>query len=284
MLPSRATGGGSLPRPLSGKFWSGTSRYCTRELLSSLVRALGKGSLLYLGLPPPLPPSSRACCAIRRGWCGVASRETRTAQASSLWRQGHGSCSLWGGAKHCLSLLAAARLFAYFFFFSPLVRKIALFLSRACLHSLSVRLLDLETGKRRSKLPEGHSSNVSLLRFAPSGEVLASACKGGRFVNVYSVGASEDTLLRTVPLQSSPMSLVISSASPPAGGQLLVSMAACCEEGSVSLARFSAEEGSEVSLTHAEVPRVAQGWCFFLFSKPNCRPLPPPPPLVLPSF
>lgn len=114
--------------------------------------------------------------------------------------------------------------------------------------SLSVRLIDLDTGKRGKKLAGGLADSITLLEFSPDGKFLASACAGGRFINVYSCSGDDNDLLRTLSLVSSPTALSVRASSE----KSMVSVAACCEGAQVAFYRFgdsaaAADEPAEVA-------------------------------------
>lgn len=104
--------------------------------------------------------------------------------------------------------------------------------------SSSVRLVNLQSGKRGKKLPGGLPDNISLLEISPDGKFLASACGGGRLINIYRIALDLDDsyLLRTVSLLHSPTALSLHSRE---NKEICtVSVASCCDSGKVTFFRF----------------------------------------------
>ena len=113
-------------------------------------------------------------------------------------------------------------------------------------HSLTIRLFELETGKRGIKLSGSHAGSVSMLEFSKNGQLVASAASGGRFVNVYNCVEGHESLLRTIALAGDPTALSIRSTA--GASSSIATLVACCNRGALSIFQFSVDgSGSDVS-------------------------------------
>lgn len=121
-------------------------------------------------------------------------------------------------------------------------------IARACLSiklwgaSLTIRILDLSSGKRSMKLSENHTSKISQMAFSAGGTYLASACSQARFVNIFRCTKGSESLLRTLTLVQPPTYLAIQSG--PVAGSAFVTVAACSDRGLTVFRLSPDEEGS----------------------------------------
>lgn len=123
----------------------------------------------------------------------------------------------------------------------------------ACpVHSLTIRLFELESSKRGIKLSGAHAGSVSMLEFSKNSQLLASASSGGRFVNVYNCAEGQESLLRTIALAGDPTSLSIRSMT--GASNSVATLAACYNRGALSIFQFSVDDSeSAVSSTSLEL-------------------------------
>ena len=120
-------------------------------------------------------------------------------------------------------------------------------------------LVDLESGKRVSKFSAGHASSVSCMAFSPDGSTLATACVGGRFINVFDCVAEHSPggtssaaggVARTLTLETVPKSLSLLSSLPvglTTSVDRTVTAVVCGELGDVVFLKFPIASGSDVS-------------------------------------
>ena len=107
----------------------------------------------------------------------------------------------------------------------------------------TLRLLDLASdSKKGKKLPSSHAADISLLSFSPNGHLLASACAGGRFVDVFSCVDGQEALLRTLTLAHEPTALVIHSVP-----DAMATLAAACAPNGITVFRFGAAPSDAAS-------------------------------------
>jgi hypothetical protein len=100
-----------------------------------------------------------------------------------------------------------------------------------------------------------------MLAFSGNGQLLASACSGARFVNVYSCADGHEAILRTLTLAGDPTALAIRSAAS------VATVVACCERSAVSVFQFSVDGSSSDLLSSASLELTQSngtGACFLL--------------------
>uniref|UniRef100_A0A7S2MLY1 Small-subunit processome Utp12 domain-containing protein n=1 Tax=Octactis speculum TaxID=3111310 RepID=A0A7S2MLY1_9STRA len=117
--------------------------------------------------------------------------------------------------------------------------------------SSTVRLVDLETGKRIRKFSTGHAATVRCMAF--SGKYLATACEGDvRFVNIFDTEAAGEAAIQSISVSAPPSSLALCIGSL---SQTAHSLFCCCEN-SVSVVKWSSEAGSLTESTHFSAAKL----------------------------
>jgi|MDSY01.2.fsa_nt_gb WD40 repeat protein len=124
--------------------------------------------------------------------------------------------------------------------------------------SLTIRIIDLDTGKRSVKFSENHTSNISHIAFSLDGAYLVSACAGGRSVNVFRCTKDRESLVRTLTLVQPPTYLAVQSDE--RFDSTMLTLAACSDRG-LTVLRFSLEEDdSSVDLESYQGATLAAGF------------------------
>ena len=139
-------------------------------------------------------------------------------------------------------------------------------------------LVDLDSGKKVSKFTAGHASSVSCMAFSPDGSTLATACIGGRFINIFDCTADHSAaggIARTLTLETVPKSIsLLSSAS--SGSDRMVTAVACGELGDVVFLKFPLAGGDNAAVSSVTFSQPGKSG-----GAPPTTSQPPPVPLGL---